>query len=339
MWARPTSWIHTLFLRGVTTGDEHNSRSTAADRRQGLCLVSRHGAVVSPGRLDRDVDARARLRALDAQVRARDPDRWLAARFAPADARRRLTAVYAVHDELVRAAHAASEPMIAAIRLAWWRETIEGLDTPAIAGRHDAAWALAAALAQGPAPERATLIALAQARARDAEPEPFADMDAVTAHVDATAGRLACVAAACLLPAAAISPDARAAIAAAGRAWGLTAMARGFGAALRRGRAPVPSSVVRALGTRTAALAADPEMARAALAPLLDAAATAHRDARARVAHAPAALWPAIAPAALVPGYLARLAAPDHDPRRLDGGRPLVVRQCVLIAAAVAGRV
>jgi 15-cis-phytoene synthase len=90
--------------------------------------------------------------ACEAAVRRHDPDRFFAALFAPEARRRHLFALYAFQGELAHAAAAAREPMLAEIRLAWWRETLES----ARAGRprdHDVARALAVTLAEYDLPE------------------------------------------------------------------------------------------------------------------------------------------------------------------------------------------
>lgn len=57
-------------------------------------------------------------------VRRHDPDRFFAALFAPAAARRHLMALTAFYYELAHAAAAAHEPMLREIRLMWWREAL-----------------------------------------------------------------------------------------------------------------------------------------------------------------------------------------------------------------------
>src|SRR3954469_8491687 len=88
---------------------------------------------------------------LDGLVRRTDPDRWLASRFvADAPARADLIALYALNYELSRAAEVASRPLVAEMRLAWWREAIEEAFDEAAGGlpgrRHPAASALALAV-------------------------------------------------------------------------------------------------------------------------------------------------------------------------------------------------
>ena len=77
---------------------------------------------------------------LDSQlVRRTDEDRWLASRFAPADVRADLIALYALNYEVARTVEVVSQPTLGDIRLAWWREAIaeiyERPSTPARASR------------------------------------------------------------------------------------------------------------------------------------------------------------------------------------------------------------
>jgi phytoene synthase len=59
-------------------------------------------------------------------VRRADPDRFFTTLFAPPDKREALWTLYAFNNELARAWEATSEPMMALIRLQWWREVVEG---------------------------------------------------------------------------------------------------------------------------------------------------------------------------------------------------------------------
>ena len=63
---------------------------------------------------------------LDDQVKAADPDRWMASRFiADADARADVVALYAFHHALARIAEQVTEPMMGSLRLAWWCGAID----------------------------------------------------------------------------------------------------------------------------------------------------------------------------------------------------------------------
>ncbi len=66
------------------------------------------------------------LSPVGAIVRRSDPDRFLTALFAPPDKREALFTLYAFNHEAARAHEATQQPMIALIRLQWWREVVEG---------------------------------------------------------------------------------------------------------------------------------------------------------------------------------------------------------------------
>src|SRR5437660_10064112 len=57
-------------------------------------------------------------------VRTADRDRFLGALFAPEPARRGLLALLAFDHELARTRTVTREPMLARIRLEWWREAV-----------------------------------------------------------------------------------------------------------------------------------------------------------------------------------------------------------------------
>ena len=67
------------------------------------------------------------LQACAEIVKRGDPDRFLAAMAAPPDARRILFPLYAFNVEVARAPWVTAEPMIAEMRLQWWRDSVEGI--------------------------------------------------------------------------------------------------------------------------------------------------------------------------------------------------------------------
>jgi phytoene synthase len=67
-----------------------------------------------------------------ADVRQRDRDRYLALLYAPEAVRPALFALHGLDLELASVVIGTSEPMIGAIRLAWWREALQGLGTGAV---------------------------------------------------------------------------------------------------------------------------------------------------------------------------------------------------------------
>jgi phytoene synthase len=126
-----------------------------------------------------------------ARLRRADPDRYFCTLFAPPAARETLSLLYLFNHELARAREIASEPMLALIRLTWWREVIEG--TPK---KHDLATPLTEALEAGLF-ARADLLGLIEARMTEAE-ESIPDLPAFLAYARGTGGQLARIAGKCL---------------------------------------------------------------------------------------------------------------------------------------------
>ena len=92
--------------------------------------------------------------SLAADAQRCDYDRYLCALFAPAHRRPALVALLALSLELGRIRERVGEPTLGRIRLAWWRETVDGIfeGTPR---RHPVARALAEAVARHPIPREA----------------------------------------------------------------------------------------------------------------------------------------------------------------------------------------
>ncbi|QPM89900.1 squalene/phytoene synthase family protein [Pseudooceanicola algae] len=124
-------------------------------------------------------------------VERADPDRFRQAMAAPLAVRHALFPLYAFNIEVARAPWVTQEPMIAEMRLQWWRDALdeiarEGRDGTAIR-RHEVVTPLALSL-----PTHATpwLDALIDARRWDIWKEPFADEAHFRAYLDATSGHL-----------------------------------------------------------------------------------------------------------------------------------------------------
>ncbi|WP_297492136.1 squalene/phytoene synthase family protein [Acidocella sp.] len=117
------------------------------------------------------------------RLRHADPDRFFCTIFAPPDKREALALLYLFNHELARAREVASEPVLALIRLQWWREVVEGERK-----KHDIATPLSAALEAGwfEPEDLAGLIT-----ARMAEADDIADFPAFLAYARGTGGRLA----------------------------------------------------------------------------------------------------------------------------------------------------
>lgn len=97
--------------------------------------------------------------ACAALVRRYDPDRYFAILLAPAARREALFALHACELELARIPERVSEPMLGAIRLQWWRESLEGI-AEGRPRRHEIVLPLAAAIDESgldPAPLHAMI--------------------------------------------------------------------------------------------------------------------------------------------------------------------------------------
>ena len=173
--------------------------------------------------LDADLDACAAL------VARGDPPRFRAAMAAPVALRPLLLPLYAFNVEVARAPWVTKEPMIALMRLQWWRDALEEIaaGTPR---RHEVVTPLAAVLA----PEDAwALDRLVAARTADVETEAPRDRQAVLDYVDATAGTL-------LHVAARRAGGGETAARAAGRAQGIANLLAAVPDLVARGRHPLP---------------------------------------------------------------------------------------------------
>jgi NADH dehydrogenase [ubiquinone] 1 alpha subcomplex assembly factor 6 len=121
------------------------------------------------------------------EVRQHDPDRWLAALFAPDSVRPALYALYAFNLEIARTAEQVSEAMLGQIRLQWWREAWDGIraGTPR---KHPVVEALHAA---GAATWNTDdIAALIDARECDLDSAPPADMAALLRYAEGTSAPL-----------------------------------------------------------------------------------------------------------------------------------------------------
>ncbi|RMD88930.1 MAG: squalene/phytoene synthase family protein, partial [Alphaproteobacteria bacterium] len=108
-------------------------------------------------------------------VRRLDRDRWLTLLFAHPGDREALAALYAFNQEIARVRDRVSEPMLGAIRLEWWRESLRGIAAGTVR-RHPVVEALAVAMAERDLPE-AELLALVDAREQDLDGEGFRVLD------------------------------------------------------------------------------------------------------------------------------------------------------------------
>jgi hypothetical protein len=172
--------------------------------------------------------------ACAALVERGDPDRFLAVMAAPVWARARLIPLYAFNLEVARAPWVTREPMIAEMRLQWWRDTVAAIAGEGPVRAHEVALPLAQVVRAVRLPLD-VLDRLVAARRWDIGRAPFADDAAFTAYLDDTAGGLMWLAAKALGAGADEEPAAREA----GRAAGLAAFLRAVPELGARGRAPL----------------------------------------------------------------------------------------------------
>lgn len=173
--------------------------------------------------------------ACAALVERGDPDRARVTRLAPEAAQARLWPLYAYNLEIARAPWITREPMIAEIRLQWWRDALAEIAAGAPPRRHEVVLPLAAAITSAGLPV-ALLDAMAEARRWDIAGEGFADAAALFAYLDATAGHLMWLAALAL----GAGPEAEPAVRDAAAAAGLAAWLQAVAALSAAGRRPLP---------------------------------------------------------------------------------------------------
>ncbi len=118
-------------------------------------------------------------------VQRGDPDRFAAVMAAPAAARARLFPLYAFNLEVARAPWVSKEPMIAEMRLQWWRDVVA---EPAPRA-HEVAGPFHSVIQEVGLPLE-VIDSLIAARLHDAYDEAFADGSAFDSYLDDTAGGL-----------------------------------------------------------------------------------------------------------------------------------------------------
>ncbi len=85
------------------------------------------GTTATPASGGKAPEARADLALVAGDLRARDVERWIACLWAPPEARPACAAALALDLEMARIVASLREPLLAEIRLAWWRERLAAL--------------------------------------------------------------------------------------------------------------------------------------------------------------------------------------------------------------------
>ena len=194
------------------------------------------------------LDSVSPLSPAAALVRRHDPDRFLAALFAPPERREALMLLYAFNHEIARAREVVSEPTLGLMRLLWWREVVSGTRK-----RHELATPLADALDAG-ALTRGDLLAMIDGRELEAEHDT-PSTDDFRDHLRATAGALAVAAGRALGSDAAVLERLRAL----GTAYGVAGQLRSVAVLARQGRCLLPADLLGVHGLTADAVIAQPD--------------------------------------------------------------------------------
>ena len=125
------------------------------------------------------------IQACAALVERADPDRFAATMAAPPQARSKLWPLYAFNIEVARAPWVTQQPLIAEMRLQFWRDTLTAANPRA----HDVAGPLHALTTQTPN-LAALLDKIIEARRHDITREPFASISAFDAYIEDTSATL-----------------------------------------------------------------------------------------------------------------------------------------------------
>jgi 15-cis-phytoene synthase len=245
----------------------------------------------------------------EALVRTANRDRYLAGLFAPAKPRRHLYALYAFAAEIGRVGEIAREPLAGEIRLQWWRDTLGGQASEG-AGNPVAA-ALLDTIAQFALPCD-PLFRLIDAQAFDLYDDAMANLAALDAYAEATAGTVFRLGAEILasevghrdVPHSPVGDAARHA----GIAYGIAHQIAAFRRDAARRKVFVPADILAGHGVPRAAIEARQDSAglRSALGELRHHAEGAFAAFAAAALTLPGTAAPAFLPAALVPLMLAR---------------------------------
>lgn len=127
------------------------------------------------------------LTACAALVERADPDRFAAAMAAPVAARRVLFPLYAMNVEVSRAPWVTQEPMIAEMRLQWWRDALAEIANGGSVRRHEVVTPLSRVITAGQAADLDEYVAV---RRWDVYKDPFEDAGHFENYMDCSAGTL-----------------------------------------------------------------------------------------------------------------------------------------------------
>lgn len=240
------------------------------------------------------------------QVRRHDPDRFLAALYAPPDRRDAMMTLLAFNLEIAKTRDSVSEPMLGEIRLQWWREAIEEIFGGGPVRRHEVAEPLAEVV-RDRALSRGHIDRLIDARAFDLYDETPSTVASLVDYADGTSATLSLLSLELL--GAADDDAATAAARDVGIAWSIVGLIRAMPHHLRQGRVYLPAELQRQFGVDgndLRELRESDALARA-IGALADVARGKLAEARSHRRDVPAAARPALLHGILADGYLSRM--------------------------------
>jgi 15-cis-phytoene synthase len=267
-------------------------------------------------------------------VRLADPDRYLAALYAPAEKRAALLALYAFNAEIAAVRDRVSQPLPGEIRLQWWRDMLASGD-PAAAG-HPVAAALLDAVREYRLPVQ-TFANMIEARIFDLYDDPMPSRTDLEGYCGETASALIQLSALVLDPASAMATATLAGHA--GCAQAITGLLLLLPIHRRRGQCYIPVDVLQAAGTTREDFISGEDRAGAARAiTAMAALGQEHLAAFLREAHAlPAPLRPAYLPLSLTDAYLDRIQSGAVDPLEESAQISAARRHWLLLKHALRG--
>ena len=257
-------------------------------------------------------------------VRRMDHDRFLTILAAPFEVRFKLVALYAFNAELARVRETVSEPMLGQIRLQWWRETVAALEQSDVRG-HEVAAALSESFNEQTI--YPGLLSLIDARERDLEDEPFADISALETYCEETSSQLIALAAEAI--SGQKTTRAGQVIRSAGIAYALTGLLRALPSHASQGRLYLPLNLLAQYDVDPHKIFAG-EMnggLRKIISDLVNLAQSHLADARSKSYLVEKNMLPAFWPASLCDVYLDKMIAQDFNPFRDPVEHPAFLRQ------------
>lgn len=245
-------------------------------------------------------------------VRAKDPERFVAALFADQAHRPALMALYAFHFELARVREVVRDPMPGEIRLQWWRDLLTGTGHGDVHG-HPVADALLQTIDLYRLP-REPLIAMTEAHVFDLYDDPMPDLATFVGYAGDTHGALFKLATQVL--AGGGDPGTSALSAHAGVAEAVASVLRALPHHLRRGQVFLPEDLLARHGTSAADILAGEKHpgVRATARDLAELAVRHLGFARDVGGTVPIAVCPAFLGLALVPEMLKHVSDESYDP-------------------------